>query len=198
LERQARGLLGDPWVLASDLHRHPHAPRGASGEEKNMPKPAHERSELHGTMAENHERLEQLFERMLLGVRGKDAGGIQATWQQLDDDLRAHLRAEDELVLPTFELQAGVEAARIRAEHHQIRRELDELGRELAGREIDRRRAERFLQLLHEHLLREERVLYPWADSRLPRRMKSSVIARLRTNSPRTNMREHSEGALPE
>ena len=138
------------------------------------------RSEFHQALSDDHARLERLFESLLGSVKMSDPERVRVAWERLDRELRAHLRIEEERILPLFEVEDTVEASQIRAEHHQIRNQLDQIGVDLDLHALDRGRAESFIHLLRDHAAREERTLYPWADSSMPKRGRISVIERLR------------------
>lgn len=105
----------------------------------------------------------------------------RAQWHALEPHFLRHLRAEEELLLPHFELSAPGDASHIRQAHQSMRALLNELGR---GYEQDRHDPEllgRLIGLLHTCTRDKERRLYGWADRCLRPIRKAELIARLRT-----------------
>lgn len=102
----------------------------------------------------------------------------QARWQLLEPALLDHMQLEEALLLPEFDLGLSDQAARIRQEHERIRRLAMHLS-EVAPRAcLDGALVAELLRLVRECAALEERVLYPWADLRLPQWKKATFVQR--------------------
>jgi Hemerythrin HHE cation binding domain len=102
--------------------------------------------------------------------------------QELETALLAHLRAEEELILPDFGLLHATEAARIRAEHDQIRQLL--VRSDVAqGEEALRATLAQLSKLVRDCSAFEERQLYPWAEQQLRASKKGEFVQRTQRQS---------------
>jgi iron-sulfur cluster repair protein YtfE (RIC family) len=121
--------------------------------------------------AEDHRRLEGVLGKLAAAWQEHEAPRAKRLMQQLRRGLIQHMRAEDDIIFPTFEAKTGLlgdgPTRALRREHVQLARRLDELVMDL------RRPPERsgFTQhfsslraLLADHWSREENVLYPSCD----------------------------------
>lgn len=131
------------------------------------------RARAHAAHGEHREALQKLV-LAKAGTRQKRA------LQDLEAALLAHLRAEEELLLPDFGLEHASEAAHIRAQHEQLR----QLVARSARGDVDDATEEDTLRQLAD-LLRacttfEERVLYPWAEQQLRASKKGEFVQRAR------------------
>jgi hypothetical protein len=152
-------------------------------------------SALREALMEDDTRLQRAFEELLAAFRERaPQTSLYTAWSTLDDELRARLRIEEELMLPALELHAGREAACLRAEHHRILGLLDQLGVDLDLHQLDAERCREFLVLLRQHAERERRSLHPWADERLHSSKKGDVIWRLRRRRARPRERSLTPG----
>ena len=100
-------------------------------------------------------------------------------WRALERGLGAHLEAEERDMLPLLDAQAPAEAAGIRAEHAEIRRQLGEIGVGLEIHVVCEEVVERFARALRDHAAREDALLYRWAEGALDEEHKQSILERL-------------------
>ena len=136
----------------------------------------------------DHACLEASFRRVLAALRVGEADITRATWQQMEEELEEHMKAEEEYILPAFERAFPHEAARVRSDHADIRRQLVQLGVELDLHALQSTTAEAFTTALREHAKREEGSFYDWASKELPQRERGLVLSRLRAIKRRTDM----------
>ncbi|MFT3927696.1 MAG: hypothetical protein QM778_34530 [Myxococcales bacterium] len=101
------------------------------------------------------------------------------------EELRSRLNLEEELMLPLLELCAPVDATHLRAEHHEIRAQLDNLAFRIALRELDPHVCATFLSLLHGHAVRDQKLLHPLADQSLLTPTKADIIGRMQARQSR-------------
>lgn len=128
----------------------------------------------------DHRALEQTLRHMLTTMAGEEPEAIRAAWQRVDRQLRAHLQAEEDCVLRSFEQHFPHEAMRVRKEHAQIRGMLDALEVDLDLHALSKARAAEFVELLRDHAAYEERVFYPWAQAHVTGGARRSLIETLR------------------
>jgi len=141
----------------------------------------HSRAGLARLLTESHRRLQDEFAELFRNTRMMAPERTRQAWARLDRELRDHLRLEEQSLLPMFELHSSAEAVGLRAEHHQLLRELGWLGVDLDLHSFEEKRAEGFLALLDAHVAREQRTLYLWAETGLSKRAKAFFLDMLRT-----------------
>jgi hypothetical protein len=117
------------------------------------------RSHAHAT----HAQLEALSKF----VEMKGPAQRRKALQRLEEALLAHLRAEEEWVLPDFGLVHASEAARIRAAHECIRQRITRMNSATHSDGIDDHTVRELSKLIRECASFEELVLYPWAEHQL-------------------------------
>jgi hypothetical protein len=140
----------------------------------------HEHSEFRTALREDHEQLFSALEDVLFSDQG--ASELRNAWEAFEHALLAHLRAEEEDLIPCYELAGPNTAEHIRTEHHGMRELLRELGREFERNLVDRERVARLLGVLRTSAAGKENELYCWAESALRPRNKARVIDRLRAS----------------
>ncbi len=136
--------------------------------------------ELGEALKADHVTMETEFHRALCAVQDGDPEYVRRAWLTMDADLQAHLEAEEEFILPGFEKCFPHEAARIRREHGDIRKALEQLGIELDLHTLRCETAAEFISSLRAHAQHEDELFYNWAQSQLPEAEKRSVLSRLR------------------
>jgi iron-sulfur cluster repair protein YtfE (RIC family) len=122
------------------------------------------REELMG----EHQRVEVLLREMQAAVRRDDPRELCATWTKFEEALSAHMRFEEEALLPRFAEIDPSEATALRTEHDELRRQLAELG---VCADLHTLRADvtdQLLEKLRAHAKREDGFLYAWADRHFP------------------------------
>ncbi len=121
----------------------------------------------------DHLRADHLeFDARFADVRGRARSG---DWRDLDDAwggfsraVREHLASEER---DLFDAYAAHDAdsrslvERLRADHEQIRRTLDELGIEIQLECVRATTIDAFVALMQRHAQTENAHLYPWAEA---------------------------------
>jgi hypothetical protein len=123
--------------------------------------------------AAHSEQLEALLK--LAETTGKQRQ--RKALHELETALLAHLRAEEELILPDFGLLHATEAARIRAEHDQIR-QLLMYSDGAQSEEAHWATLAQLSKLVRACSAFEERQLYPWAEQQLRASKKGEFVQR--------------------
>jgi hypothetical protein len=141
----------------------------------------HERSEFGTALREDQASLFVTLEDMLFDETSALAQ-LRSAWDAFEAALHCHLTAEEELLLPRFELACPVDAARVRGEHRQMREQLAELESEFARGVVDRERIARLLGILRVSAALKDNGLYAWAEQALRPRDKARLIESVRAN----------------
>lgn len=118
-------------------------------------------------LVDEHERMNALFSDV---VDAFDSGSAQAAGElftALETQLEAHMRMEEEHVLPGLARVDPLEARELREEHDAIRARLSELAVRV---DLHAARVEAVTDLvrtLHAHARREDGLAYRWAEQTL-------------------------------
>lgn len=100
-------------------------------------------------------------------------------WSTFDARLRAHLELEERYLIPPFAQNHPDDAARLLAEHALIRTALLELGVAFDQHVSCADRIAWFAKLLRLHAMREDKLLYAWAEENIEAGIGSKVLERL-------------------
>jgi hypothetical protein len=112
-----------------------------------------------------HEHINHALDQLIAAYETGDHDIARVAFATFDRTLAAHLRMEDDRLLPRFAVLDPAEAETLRAEHRSIRAAIDELG---VGTDLHLTRLSAIRQLaalLRIHAHREDSFLYRWADS---------------------------------
>lgn len=143
-------------------------------------------SEFRAVLGDDDGRLLSLLDELSIAAE-QDAAAAALLWPAFEASLLRHLRIDEELLLPRFELAEPRETAHLRAEHLVVRQLAHELDRELhahAGKAVDPTKLRKLRKVLSAQIRCKEDTLYRWADHTLRPQSKSRVVDRLRMNSP--------------
>src|SRR4051794_29064391 len=124
----------DILALSKQEPDHPRPPRasllaacGGTGLARYRPMDA-PTSEIRARLLQDHERLEQMFEKVIAAFEDDDRRTIEECWTRFDAELVAHMDAEERLLIPSL-FRVNERAARsLIQEHRHIRGRLLELG----------------------------------------------------------------------
>jgi uncharacterized protein (DUF2249 family)/hemerythrin-like domain-containing protein len=138
-------------------------------------------------LAWDHDRLDALEQRAFELFAGGDAAAAQERWSEFSVGLRRHIRFEEEILFPTFEEKLGVPAEGgptgvMRAEHREIEKLIDRIGRALAGDGAALSLRSDLHRLLGDHNLKEEHVVYPGTDRGLDPDERDALVARIQAS----------------
>lgn len=129
----------------------------------------------------DHVRLEALFAETLRRLAQDDRDETRAAWNAFERGLEAHLDAEEKLILPAFAYAHPAEAEAIRAEHGGLRAELLRLGVDVDLHAIRLDAASDFIRRLRDHAVREDALMYRWADENLEATIRAALVRGLLT-----------------
>jgi hypothetical protein len=105
---------------------------------------------------------------------------LRDDWSHFEAELLNRLRAEQELLLPAFDLAHHAEAVRVRSEHHRLRELVITVEQALAAHQLDERALQSLQTLLERNRSFEERSLFAWAQQCLRPRNRSEFLERTR------------------
>ncbi len=100
-------------------------------------------------------------------------------WDALAASLREHMAAEEELIIPAFQLTDPEEADELRTEHAHLRALLDEIGEHVHRHGVHAERLRRLDTTLRAHAAREDASLYAWAERHLPVVARRQLLLRI-------------------
>ena|SRR6185503_6848118 len=129
-----------------------------------MSAPGASDSSIHNLLTRDHARLERLFDELLEAVRTDSAEDLSRVWTSIEEGVTAHLAAEEDFVLPSFEEVDPSETEVLRAEHRQIRKGLAGLAAAIRGGTLDEGSITALVGVLRAHGRREDGLFYPWID----------------------------------
>ena len=134
-------------------------------------------SSFYNYMLRLHGHHEDLFGRLLdaIAARTPDARQI---WAEVEEGLRSHMDAEERYVLPAFARTDREEALALVRDHGRIREQLLEVGIAIDLHEAGP--ASRFVQMVRDHAVREEKLLYRWADRELDPQLVTRATAHVK------------------
>ncbi len=128
--------------------------------------------------AERHLELEAAFDALLRDRAAEDPHLLATRWRVLDAAIRDHMDAEEDLIIPGYQLTAPEEGDELRTEHARIRECLDEVF-DSRIHVIRRQRLRHLLELLRAHAAREDASMYPWAERNLPLAVRRQLFVRI-------------------
>lgn len=115
-------------------------------------------------LIEDHRELERLLARLTMAFRSDDWKLASETYAELERELEAHFRTEEEVLFPELCQTEPREVTELLDEHRAIRARVFELG---VGIDIHQTRLaaiEELVAKLRQHKDREDALLYRWAD----------------------------------
>jgi uncharacterized protein (TIGR02284 family) len=136
-------------------------------------------AEVSVALAKDHEELAKSLQRLRDFVKGCDAPLAHDEWVALEPAVLRHLEAEEEFLLPAFEVDDPCEAKAILDEHQQIRSMLDALGLALELHVLRDEQFDRLNQFLTKHVTRETASLYVWAGAYRNRLLSRSMLRQI-------------------
>jgi len=125
----------------------------------------------------DHQRLEDLLERLLAAFEADNREDMTRLWSELESGLCAHLHAEETYLFPVV-LRTSERTARVLfQEHRHIRARLAELGVALDLHAVRLDVARGFIDELRAHARNEDRLLYSCADDHIDELQRASILA---------------------
>lgn len=119
----------------------------------------------------DHQRLDNLFKEFQQNQLVIDKA--TPLFHSFKQGLLRHIEWEEELLFPAVEVAAGLlpnmgQTHVMRMEHFQIKECLELIETKLADQADSTLVQDRLLDILAEHNIKEERVLYPMSDDSIP------------------------------
>ncbi len=124
----------------------------------------HEAKMIGEHFAEDHDRLESLFEAFQ-SLKGSDFAKAKDVFKDFKSGLHRHIVWEEDLLFPLWEEKCGLAEGGptlvMRAEHRQIGEQLEAIQDKVGEHNPESEQEEKVLRdLLHSHNMKEERALY--------------------------------------
>lgn len=119
--------------------------------------------------AEDHARLDALFEDVLNRAHAGDWGECDTIWRRFSAALEDHFRFEERELFPAYAASsedAKAEVSELQAEHAEVRELLDRIGVELELKRVDQEAIDALVARLRAHASKENAAFYPWARAR--------------------------------
>lgn len=108
-----------------------------------------------------HAQIDHLFTSLLDAAAARDAA-VRDAFRSLRDEVTAHIASEEQHALPAYAKAFPEEAARIDAEHDDIRVKLADIDEALENDTFTSRLATELRVAFSLHEAREETTMYPW------------------------------------
>ncbi|WP_341502470.1 hemerythrin domain-containing protein [Gallaecimonas sp. GXIMD4217] len=122
-------------------------------------------SQIYTFFQDDHQRLDALLEELEQHPHDDDSLALAEAFKA---GLERHIRWEEELLFPAFETQTGMHhggpTAVMCVEHQQIHALLASLVEAVAAGKSPLEIIDELKQVLGEHNLKEEKILYPMCD----------------------------------
>ncbi len=132
-------------------------------------------------LAADHARLNVILDRLLVALRADDRAEAVTLWASAEKGILTHFDVEEMLVLPLLEDQHAAEVDQLRHQHAELRSRLGKLALDFELNTAPVERVAAFLELLRVHEEREESLIYPQAESRIPVNVARSIFTRLKS-----------------
>lgn len=135
--------------------------------------------ELHRLLHDHHRELERACADLLGECYADDRLAVVDAWRRFERRVLAHIAAEEELVLPAYEVDHADDAALIRRGHQGLGAILTPLAIEVELHVIRADTVERLVAALRAHGAHEDEAMYPWAERHLDAGARAAMAARL-------------------
>jgi iron-sulfur cluster repair protein YtfE (RIC family) len=141
---------------------------------------------VHSFFSWDHHRLDVVLDDVTAAVEAGELDQAQRTFVHYERGMRRHMRIEEEVVSLLYAIERTGDAKgpveMMRREHADILSLIDEMGTALTRQDAAAYKAARdtLTQLLPEHHLKEEQMLYPLLDSLVGGGEVAQVVSRLR------------------
>ena len=130
-------------------------------------------------LADHHRGIEKAYLAMLSATYADDSRDLVREFRCFESAVLEHVAAEEEVILPFYELFDAADAALIRADHARIREELTRAGIETDLHAMRVERMKGLVEALRAHSAHEDSVMYPWAQVHLPLGARRTLFLRL-------------------
>lgn len=140
-------------------------------------------------MGQDHDRLDEIF-KQFQETKAQDLGQAKEHFKAFLTGLQRHIVWEEEILFPVFEAHADMvqdhgPTAVMRIEHKQIKQFLDQIHEKIAAEDRRTDNAERgLLEVLTNHNVKEEKILYPWIDNTVSEEERASLMTQMQNLPP--------------
>lgn len=130
----------------------------------------------------DHKRLDKIFNGFLKAVKEKSWDDASKGFREFRIGLKRHIRAEEDILFPAFEEKTGMSeggpTAVMRMEHQDIQELLDKILSATDAKDDAQTTgaANRIVNILTDHNMKEEHILYPESDEFLSEMERSDVV----------------------
>ena len=130
----------------------------------------------------DHRRLDTIYDRFQGEFRAGEWEAAEADFREFRLGLKRHIKAEEEILFPTFEEKTGMVDAGptfvMRMEHKDIQDYLDRVLEGAVAKDLAKTKdaAAQLTGILADHNMKEEHILYPESDSFLNESERSTVV----------------------
>lgn len=144
-------------------------------------------STITGYFQSDHRRLDAIYGRFQDGAHEARWADALSAFSEFSVGLRRHIKAEEEILFPVFEEKTGMRDAGptfvMKMEHTDIRELLDKITglTEKGDGPAVSEAASALTNLLADHNMKEENILYPESDSFLDETERTEVIRKAQT-----------------
>lgn len=142
---------------------------------------------------ESHAREASWLALVGATVKRGESDRVADLCSKVADEVRGHLAAEEEFLLPKFRALHPIEAAHLDADHDSIRRLLAALQSAALGGSVSLASVAHLLGIVVDHGNRERLIFYPWAQDRF---LGSVWVQAVRLLSPAPSPRRAAPGFI--
>jgi hemerythrin superfamily protein len=108
-----------------------------------------------------------------------DPPTLARRWRVFEHQLLDHMAAEEELLIPTYQLTSPEQAQELRADHILLRDILERVALDVELHTIRIERLKELVGLLRAHAHREELTMYPWIQRHLSTVLRKRLVSRI-------------------
>ncbi|MBI5049064.1 MAG: DUF2249 domain-containing protein [Deltaproteobacteria bacterium] len=130
----------------------------------------------------DHKRLDTIFNRFTKAVKEKNWDEASHSFREFRIGLKRHIKAEEDILFPLFEQKTGMHeggpTAVMRMEHQDIQELLDKILQATDAKDDIQApsASNRIVNILTDHNMKEEHILYPESDEFLLEAERSDVV----------------------
>lgn len=134
----------------------------------------------------DHRRLDAIYEDFSGAMKDGLWAEAEKAFKEFNVGLRRHIKAEEEILFPVFEDKTGMHGegptAVMRMEHKDIRELLDKILSLISAKDAKAKDAAfTLVNILSDHNMKEEHILYPESDSFMSDPERAEVIKKTQT-----------------
>lgn len=139
-------------------------------------------------MEQDHDRLNGLY-NIFKELKTTDQNKAKEIFYEFKSDLENHILWEEEILFPRFESKTGMSdsgpTAVMKMEHKEIKDSLNEIFNQLKNGKTQTEELELgLIDVLSEHNLKEENILYPMIDNSVNDTELENVFFKIKDLSP--------------